>query len=1493
MNKRTSALLMATAMAINCALPAGAAFADTEGHWASDYINRWQSEGIMVGDGQNFRPDAKMTRAEFATVMTAIMQYKNASSTSFTDVSADDWYARYVLAAHEAGIMNGVGDGSFGANQNITREQAAVIIANVLNFELDSDYAKQFKDYNKISSWATGAIGALAKEGLMAGYEGNCNPKNDITRAEVCTILDGAFSQIIKEEGTYEGAIDGNLVVNAPDVTLNGVTVHGNLIIAEGVGDGDITLNNVAVDGEVIVRGGGVNSINFTGKCKIPYIALERRDGGVRLNVEGKNNTIGEVNVNEGAKSFIVDGTVTTLNIFAQAVEAVINGTVTNLNVSMEAGNVTIEVSKGGVVTNLVVNSNGFEISGSGTVKNAEVGKNASDVTIGTNGTKVTNNSSDKVSTPSGDVKPGGSSSGGSSSDSGSSGGGGGSSGGGNTGDGGNTGGDTGDGGNTGGDTGDGGNTGGDIGDGGDTGEGDGDDTGDDNDPTVPDTSKNTEASFTAVIAGEGDLSMVMEGNTVKVSGVVYQSDSAIVEVDVNADGTACTYKVADGEWKSGKSFSLALTAGGPKTFDVYVDADGDTLDEYRVATYIIDFTGVTFANYDPTETALFVIPSTESGLSVNYDNESNTIYLTGKLNAYAVDGDTAVYRLPVDLYMESMDSTNYYAFMNGEDLSDAYITEIGVFGVVIEDFDDRTHDIVVDADGEGDNFLSTEYVLDLNGISLFNPDAPTVTVKYCDFDGNVLTTDVVNVGSTALYQAATQKDNLVFEGWVSSKDSTELFDFNNTPLTEDVIVEEDGSYTFTVYALYSADLDLDIDCPTLELEKVGVGEYELTGYITSNSTFNVNFFVDCFGADYEATVKGEWSPNTTYKDEDDGQDDGVTTYPVVLNNYIGSSLEMTVGYGPYAGEVSVDCTGVKGYRIDRGDDEFVSIKWNWNDKAGADWDTYNLSEDTEVGTYLDLDTLLEKYIPAEDFNKFGLDFVKWEFDVDSDVYTYDELLNEDGDFLAVCDITATAVWEAEEYTVTLDSRIDGYNGTYGGFEFANGKATATVNVLSDEFALPVLTAVDKTFLGWHSTTSCDICNESTSCDVIYDVIDDTVLTSFGGDFTLYALWDSAPITVTVACGDDKVEFTPDSGWTDNGDGTWSITAKASEITMPTLTTDVMGYEADGWYLDGVRVDRVSKSGNYVAKVKPIVAQIMVYNALNGEYVMWKPMWKEELPEGWYRIDENTVAMDYTIETGAITLPDDLMNRTGYDLTGYGMDSNSSSTTQKVTFTQYNTTAFSAIEDITIYPFWSYAEVTIYFYMNPEYYASVEAEGWTPVDGQVDQNGIGLYSFNHTNFMNTVPYPSGTYKQGYGAPTRMVVKDGDEWVDFTMVDEKGDAVASTRDYAFVDGMTLSRIPSEQSFTVSYELDGGEFTDAREPVSEIKFSTEFDDLIYSETLEKDGYTFFGWSFSATGFDDYQDFYFTSIEEVMQYCIDSYAYTLYLKAVWEEIPTEPAG
>lgn len=173
------------------------AFSDIENHWAYDNILSAVNMGLFTGvSDTEFAPNNTATRAMFVTVLGRLagVGTSKTGDNKFTDVKNNDYFYPYVMWAVENGVVSGLSHSKFGSSSNITREQMAVMLYNFAknqNIELSKIYSgSNFKDTDKISSWAVESVNALAKAGILNGRDnGNFDPKGTATRAEIATMF--------------------------------------------------------------------------------------------------------------------------------------------------------------------------------------------------------------------------------------------------------------------------------------------------------------------------------------------------------------------------------------------------------------------------------------------------------------------------------------------------------------------------------------------------------------------------------------------------------------------------------------------------------------------------------------------------------------------------------------------------------------------------------------------------------------------------------------------------------------------------------------------------------------------------------------------------------------------------------------------------------------------------------------------------------------------------------------------------------------------------------------------------------------------------------------------------------------------------------------------------------------------------------------------------------------------------------------------------------
>jgi hypothetical protein len=177
----------------------GKTFDDIQGYKNQRAIEALAARGIIGGKSSTeFDPDATMTRAEFATIITRALALSQKPVAVFTDVPEEAWYAGYVGTALNYGIVNGTSDTTFNPNGTITREEAAVMVARAaklcgMKTTLDEitirDMLAQFDDYITVSDWAKSSLAFCYEADILPQENIDIRPKEAILRCEVAEML--------------------------------------------------------------------------------------------------------------------------------------------------------------------------------------------------------------------------------------------------------------------------------------------------------------------------------------------------------------------------------------------------------------------------------------------------------------------------------------------------------------------------------------------------------------------------------------------------------------------------------------------------------------------------------------------------------------------------------------------------------------------------------------------------------------------------------------------------------------------------------------------------------------------------------------------------------------------------------------------------------------------------------------------------------------------------------------------------------------------------------------------------------------------------------------------------------------------------------------------------------------------------------------------------------------------------------------------------------
>ncbi|SEH43278.1 2',3'-cyclic-nucleotide 2'-phosphodiesterase / 3'-nucleotidase [Halobacillus karajensis] len=164
-----------------------------EGYWAEDEIKALATDGVIKGyPNGNFGPEDKLTRVQFAMLLTRELGLTAEGESPFKDVP--ERYQEEVTAAFEHGIVKGVSSDRFDPEALINREQMAAMVVRAYEYQAGEDYVPTgdlpYEDQNQIRIGFVDEVAAAYELELMIGIPGNkFAPKGTASRAEAATVV--------------------------------------------------------------------------------------------------------------------------------------------------------------------------------------------------------------------------------------------------------------------------------------------------------------------------------------------------------------------------------------------------------------------------------------------------------------------------------------------------------------------------------------------------------------------------------------------------------------------------------------------------------------------------------------------------------------------------------------------------------------------------------------------------------------------------------------------------------------------------------------------------------------------------------------------------------------------------------------------------------------------------------------------------------------------------------------------------------------------------------------------------------------------------------------------------------------------------------------------------------------------------------------------------------------------------------------------------------
>ncbi|MBS5134811.1 MAG: S-layer homology domain-containing protein [Oscillospiraceae bacterium] len=364
--KRVIAALLAASMLVpGQAMAAGPQdFSDFPSDWSTAALDSAVDNGLLRGTNGKIQPQGILTRGELAAIVSrAFGASIEADLSGYGDMSQSAWYYSDMAKAVAMGVLQGSG-GKLNPTGAITREEVFVALARA--FGLEDGTAgdlSAFSDSGAVSSWAVSGVAALTAGGYVNGADGKLYPKRSITRAEFAQVMYRLVGSYVDQPGSVTKVAEGTVMVRGDGVTLQGVTVTGDLILADGAEN--VVLDGVTVKGRVLVRSGSGLLEARGSKAEETVVCCP----GGAVSLQSADSQLGAVTVKAG-KGLRMAG-----------------GVFDRLTVQEGAAGLALTVEKDAHLKEVAVYAAGASLSGKGQVD--KVSAYADRVAVSTPGTQV------------------------------------------------------------------------------------------------------------------------------------------------------------------------------------------------------------------------------------------------------------------------------------------------------------------------------------------------------------------------------------------------------------------------------------------------------------------------------------------------------------------------------------------------------------------------------------------------------------------------------------------------------------------------------------------------------------------------------------------------------------------------------------------------------------------------------------------------------------------------------------------------------------------------------------------------------------------------------------------------------------------------------------------------------------------------------------------------------------------------------------------------
>lgn len=259
---------------------------DYAGHkpstWAQEDIAELYETGILRDEAFVRFQDA-ITRQEFIYLAVRLYETINGEEVKVSSkIKFSDTNDVYALKGATLGITTGIGDGKFGPNQKITREQMASMLVKVMTLsDINLDYdVLSYKDTNKISDYAKESLAAASRFGIIKGYDNMINPKGDAKIEQALYIFKNMYDKL--GVSTELEALNETQLKELYKGMVTFIDSDGYQDVTFFTGEGELYIPLYSFDKDLMLE--FYDGTDYTGKMKV--IGYNLMESAVKIQID-------------------------------------------------------------------------------------------------------------------------------------------------------------------------------------------------------------------------------------------------------------------------------------------------------------------------------------------------------------------------------------------------------------------------------------------------------------------------------------------------------------------------------------------------------------------------------------------------------------------------------------------------------------------------------------------------------------------------------------------------------------------------------------------------------------------------------------------------------------------------------------------------------------------------------------------------------------------------------------------------------------------------------------------------------------------------------------------------------------------------------------------------------------------------------------------------------------------------------------------------------